>query len=1445
MSTRPSLKACGNVRRCVSLLLMSTAVPAQALADAGLPTGGQVATGAATISGTGDSLTIDQASQKAILTWDSFSVDAGKSVRFNNGAGATLSRVTGNVTSRINGAVSASGSLYLVNPAGVVVGSSGSVATGGSFVASTHDITDGDFLDGGTATFAGSSRAEIINNGILTSANGDVALIARKVENHGTMTAPNGTAAMAAGYDVLMTDATGEHGRFAVRVGGSDTAVVNAGTVRAAEIEMRANGGNVYALAGNTDAVIKASGVTTTGGRIFLTAGETGRVDSAATVVARKDGTARRGDGATDGGEITITAGTVALGGRVDASGGGPEATGGTVMAIASDDLSFSGTIATRGGQDGKGGFVETSGKRIAIADTARVTTLAEGGTAGTWLIDPTDLTIADSGGDISGTTLSANLEGGNVSLSSADGATDGNGDIFVNADISWSAPTTLTLQAVRDIQINKPVSASGSGAGVTLTYGGDYSISGGSITLSGAGAGFTVNGTAYTLIRDVADLQAMANDLAGHYALAGDIDASATSGWNGGAGFDPVGNWAGAGAFTGTFTGLGHTISNLTINRPSQSEVGLFGTAYSGSLRDVTLSDGQITGGGSVGALAGTGSQSLKIKSVTSSAAVNGMTGSYTGGLVGYMGYGSISLSSTSGPVTAEQSNIGGLVGTTSEATITQSHASGSVTNTGTASGSTAAAGGLVGLTILLSKIDQSYATGNVTSATSRVGGLVGVNGGEITNSYATGSVTSTDNSAYISIGGLAGDSIRLPAGGLWGSIKNSYATGALSAPSGSRVGGIAGHADSAPAYFSGNYWNMDTTGVTTGIGHGGSGGVTGLTTAQMQAASSFAGWDIATVGGSGAMWRLYEGATAPLLRAFLTPLTVTGGAGGKTYDGATTSTNVGTLTYGSSSHDSSLILGTATYTTSSANAGTYSGGGLSLGGLYSTQQGYDLTITPGTLTINKAPLTVSANSTSKTYDGAAFSGNNGATYAGFVNGEGTSVLGGSLAYGGTAQGAVNAGAYSITASGLAAANYTITYADGTLTVDKAPLSVTAGSTSKTYDGAAFSGGNGVTYAGFVNGEGTSVLGGTLAYGGTAQGAVNAGRYSIAASGLTAANYTIAYTDGTLTVGKAPLTVTAGNTSKTYDGVAFSGGNGVTYAGFVNGEGTSVLGGTLAYGGTAQGAVNAGRYSIAASGLTAANYTIAYTDGTLTVGKAPLTVTAGNTSKTYDGVAFSGGNGVTYAGFVNGETASVLGGRLTYGGAAQGAVDAGSYAIAVSGLTAANYDLAYADGILTVDRAGLTVTANDAAKTFDGTAFSGGNGVTYSGFVGGESASVLGGSLVYGGAAQGAVDVGRYGLSASGLTAANYHITYTDGTLTVAADESQTQSPPPASPVTPASTPPAGPAVTMTVSDDWPNQFSPSQNRVTPRDASAITVGTCAAIDSLQVLVSAPNACE
>jgi hypothetical protein len=183
--------------------------------------------------------------------------------------------------------------------------------------------------------------------------------------------------------------------------------------------------------------------------------------------------------------------------------------------------------------------------------------------------------------------------------------------------------------------------------------------------------------------------------------------------------------------------------------------------------------------------------------------------------------------------------------------------------------------------------------------------------------------------------------------------------------------------------------------------------------------------------------------------LRSFLTPLTVAANNISKTYNGLTDSTPsyTNTLT-GATLIPNNNLLGTATGYGNAKNIGTYSFSGA---GLYANQQGYDITNGTGTLTINKAALSITANAGSKLYDGLAYSGGNGVSYAGFVNGEGLSVLAGALAYGGNSQGAIQAGTYSIVPEGLSSANYAISYLNGSLVITQTPVIPAPVNTSNT----------------------------------------------------------------------------------------------------------------------------------------------------------------------------------------------------------------------------------------------------------------------------------------------------------------------------------------------------------------------------------------------------------
>jgi filamentous hemagglutinin family protein len=143
---------------------------------------------------------ITQTTPQVAINWQSFGIAAGQSVQFvQPGRQAiALNRVTGADPSAILGQLSANGQVFLVNPNGILFGAGASVNVGG-LVASTLNISDGDFMSG-RYRFSGASTAELINQGALHAAGeGYVVLLGARVNNLGSVVAQRGSVAMAAG----------------------------------------------------------------------------------------------------------------------------------------------------------------------------------------------------------------------------------------------------------------------------------------------------------------------------------------------------------------------------------------------------------------------------------------------------------------------------------------------------------------------------------------------------------------------------------------------------------------------------------------------------------------------------------------------------------------------------------------------------------------------------------------------------------------------------------------------------------------------------------------------------------------------------------------------------------------------------------------------------------------------------------------------------------------------------------------------------------------------------------------------------------------------------------------------------------------------------------------------------------------------------------------------
>ena len=812
---------------------LAVAVPLSAACAGGvLPASGQYVSGSGTITKAGKSgLTIDQSSTTGIIDWNSFSIGRKNSVSFDNGSGATLNRVTGGNLSTIAGSLKATGSLYLINPQGMIVSGTGHVLTGGNFVGSSRDLSDDDFSHG-KRRFTGTSKGAVVNQGSIRSANGDVALIGSSGSNSGSLSASHGSASLSAGNTVLLAPA-GSGGRILVS-GGTGNAV-NSGSIAAAQAQLDAAGGNVYALSGNNGGIIRATGTKTVNGHIWL------KSDDGETKVTG-DLIARNAD--HKGGSIETSGRSLSIGGNIDAGSGGkwlvdPE----NLEITASSALTIDKTL--------------NKGTNVTLETTS--TSASSTGTK------------SKGAGDIS---LESSLEwhtNASLTVSAYHNVVVGNdvtvtnfgyGSLILRADNTGLDRGTLEFGEYTDLNWSKSTGS------VDIFYNPS-----GSKKYQNAvdfSSEFSRNPNdndlqlfADMLVNNVSDLQAMSENLNGDYALGKNIDASATANWNSGAGFIPIGD--DNDSFSGRFYGQGYTISNLKLDTNTDLDnVGLFSTV-SGILEDFTLaeptlntssatSSGDVFGSnaGSIynvrvtnGGLGGTNTKSGYIDNAhTSAAGVQSRADAHGGNLVGEND-GTIENSSSSGSVLVNTSNggtddVGGLVGLNT-GTIENSFSTVSVTDQN-AGGNGDVIGGLVGYNNGIIKysfatgkviggdysgglvgyndnyIDQTYATGAVQEASAGdYGAFVGDNNATITNSYARGSINSESANSYV--GGFVGYNSWV--------IEYSYSTGKITGN-----GNAGGFAGSSTGTTTDCYWDSDTSGYS-----GGDIGIaTALTTAQLE---------------------------------------------------------------------------------------------------------------------------------------------------------------------------------------------------------------------------------------------------------------------------------------------------------------------------------------------------------------------------------------------------------------------------------------------------------------------------------------------------------------------------------------------------------------------------------------------------------------------------------
>ncbi|WP_144277149.1 autotransporter-associated beta strand repeat-containing protein, partial [Chlorobium sp. KB01] len=511
-----------------------------------LPSGGVITAGGGSISTSGTQLTVNQSTPQMIANWQSFNIGADAGVHFNqpNSSSAALNRINGQNPTEIMGSLSANGRVFLLNPSGIIFGSTARVNVGG-LVASSLNMLDSDFL-AGRYRFSNSGKAgSVLNQGALSAMPGGVvALIAPKVTNEGTITVPGGSVALAAGNQVSL-DFRGD-GLITLTVdqGAVDALAENKGLVKA-------DGGRVIMTAKAADALVQSavnnSGIIETrslqarGGRIILDAegGMTtvaGKVDASSpdgkggSVVATgdrvqiKDGAHLTASGATGGGEVLVggswqnsdssvrqATGTIIEQGALLEASAIDTGNGGTVVAWSDVTNPNSvtrayGTFEAKGGaSSGDGGRIETSGHWLDTAGS-RGGASSINGNAGLWLFDPYNVTITTAsangtwggadpdiwtpgatGSTILNTDITARLDAGtNVTVTTTGGGAEA-GNITVSSAIltgTAAGTRTLTLTADGSIAINAAIGNTTGTLNLTMN------ANGGSISGTGAVSG-------------------------------------------------------------------------------------------------------------------------------------------------------------------------------------------------------------------------------------------------------------------------------------------------------------------------------------------------------------------------------------------------------------------------------------------------------------------------------------------------------------------------------------------------------------------------------------------------------------------------------------------------------------------------------------------------------------------------------------------------------------------------------------------------------------------------------------------------------------------------------------------------------------------------------------------------------------------------------------------
>lgn len=336
------------------------------------PEGGTVRSGKADIDKTEHSLVIDQHTQHVAIDWQKFDIAQGEKVEFRQQPhDIALNRVVGNNASEIYGNLHADGTVFLINPNGILFGKGAQIDTG-SLVASTANVEEhfmksfGDGVEAIALKLDETSTGHILNNAEITAQGGLVALHASAVENNGSIVNAGGQVALSA-------------------VKNLDLAIDTAG-----KLNFTASGEQAYAH------VLNSGSIKADGGYVIMTAKSAGDmlsevVNHSGIIEAQSLHINKQGEIILDGGNH----GLVNVSGTLDASGMENGSNGGSIRVVGErTNIADSAILKAIGDQDG--GLIETSGDILHVDTKALIDAAGVKGKAGEWFIDPVDIIIGN-----------------------------------------------------------------------------------------------------------------------------------------------------------------------------------------------------------------------------------------------------------------------------------------------------------------------------------------------------------------------------------------------------------------------------------------------------------------------------------------------------------------------------------------------------------------------------------------------------------------------------------------------------------------------------------------------------------------------------------------------------------------------------------------------------------------------------------------------------------------------------------------------------------------------------------------------------------------------------------------------------------------------------------------------------------------------------------------